>query len=86
MAKNITKRYRKQELDTSKTTSIMSIFEKDIIEIEEVDIKDVPENALMETVIVIPDESDNLEKALKKNRKHSKQIENNIEQKAIDNE
>lgn len=86
MAKNITKRYRKQELDTSKITSIMSIFEKDIIEIEEVDIKDVPENALMETVIVIPDESDNLEKALKKNRKHSKQIENNIEQKAIDNE
>lgn len=86
MAKNITKRYKKQELDTPKATSVITIYEKDIVEIEEVDIKDVPEDALMETVIVIPDESDNLEKALKKNRKQSKQVENNIEQKTMDNE
>ena len=86
MAKNITKRYKKQELDTPKATSVITIYEKDIVEIEEVDIKDVPADALMETVIVIPDESDNLEKALKKNRKQSKQVENNIEQKMMDNE
>ena len=86
MAKNITKRYKKQELDAPKATSVITIYEKDIVEIEEVDIKDVPEDALMETVIVIPDESDNLEKALKKNRKQSKQVENNIEQKTMDNE
>ena len=86
MVKNITKRHRKQELSTPKNLPIITIYEKDIITIEEVDIKDIPEGALMETVVVIPDETGNLDKALKKSRKQAKHTENNFEQKSDNNE
>lgn len=86
MVKNITKRNRKQELSTRKILPITTIYEKDIITIEEVDIKDVPEGTLMETVVVIPDETGNLDKTLKKSRKQAKHAENNFEQKSDNNE
>lgn len=85
MVKNFTKRYRKQELKPIKKTVM---FESEVIDIEEIDIKDIPADAvLMDELEIIPDNSNNLDKILnKKNNKKTKAEVNNTEVKTENNE
>ena len=85
MVKNFTKRYRRQEL---KPVKKIVILESEVIDIEEIDIKDIPADAiLMDELEVIPDGSNNLDKILnKKNNKKSKVETNNTAVKTENNE